>query len=68
MVRSDGGEAPTGREHGGTMANIAVQRIKREFKEVLKSEEVGDGACQFAFRFPFLLPFDCELELGMTRR
>jgi len=23
------------------MANIAVQRIKREFKEVLKSEEVG---------------------------
>lgn len=23
-----------------TMANIAVQRIKREFKEVLKSEEV----------------------------
>ena len=26
----------------GNMANIAVQRIKREFKEVLKSEEVGD--------------------------
>ncbi|EDL37748.1 huntingtin interacting protein 2, isoform CRA_d [Mus musculus] len=24
------------------MANIAVQRIKREFKEVLKSEEVED--------------------------
>ena len=23
------------------MANIAVQRIKREFKEVVKSEEVG---------------------------
>lgn len=30
-----------GRLDGGTMANIAVQRIKREFKEVLKSEEVG---------------------------
>lgn len=26
---------------GGTMAYIAVQRIKREFKEVLKSEEVS---------------------------
>lgn len=26
------------------MANIAVQRIKREFKEVLKSEEVGRHA------------------------
>lgn len=26
--------------HGKIMANIAVQRIKREFKEVLKSEEV----------------------------
>lgn len=25
---------------GGVMANIAVQRIKREFKEVVKSEEV----------------------------
>lgn len=24
------------------MANIAAQRIKREFKEVIKSEEVGD--------------------------
>lgn len=24
-----------------TMANIAAQRIKREFKEVIKSEEVG---------------------------
>jgi len=23
------------------MANIAAQRIKREFKEVIKSEEVG---------------------------
>lgn len=28
-------------KHGGTMANIAVQRIKREFKEVLKSEETS---------------------------
>ena len=25
------------------MANIAVQRIKREFKEVVKSEEVSFG-------------------------
>jgi hypothetical protein len=24
-----------------SMANIAAQRIKREFKEVIKSEEVG---------------------------
>ena len=29
------------------MANIAVQRIKREFKEVLKSEEVGGGVWQW---------------------
>lgn len=28
------------------MANIAVQRIKREFKEVLKSEEVGRHVCR----------------------
>lgn len=28
-----------------TMANIAVQRIKREFKEVLKSEEVCCRVC-----------------------
>lgn len=29
------------------MANIAVQRIKREFKEVLKSEEVGYHVCLY---------------------
>lgn len=29
------------------MANIAVQRIKREFKEVLKSEEVCERRCFF---------------------
>lgn len=33
-------EAPSSKQHGN-MANIAVQRIKREFKEVLKSEEVS---------------------------
>lgn len=32
---------PFRQKHGEIMANIAVQRIKREFKEVLKSEEVG---------------------------
>lgn len=40
-------EAPTGQERRGTMANIAVQRIKREFKEVLKSEEVGCDVFQW---------------------
>lgn len=30
------------RSTSADMANIAVQRIKREFKEVVKSEEVGD--------------------------
>lgn len=32
------------------MANIAVQRIKREFKEVLKSEEVWDSHFFFDYR------------------
>lgn len=44
------------------MANIAVQRIKREFKEVLKSEEVGCHVLPVnvpAFLFPL---FDCEAE------
>lgn len=35
------------------MANIAVQRIKREFKEVLKSEEVGPHVYIERFRFCF---------------
>lgn len=30
----------------GAMANIAAQRIKREFKEVIKSEEVSERASQ----------------------
>lgn len=38
--RSGGGGGGYESAAGGDMANIAVQRIKREFKEVLKSEEV----------------------------
>lgn len=33
--------------HQSAMANIAVQRIKREFKEVLKSEEVCETLLDF---------------------
>lgn len=40
--RSGGGGGGYESAAGGDMANIAVQRIKREFKEVLKSEEVRD--------------------------
>lgn len=36
------------REVISIMANIAAQRIKREFKEVIKSEEVSDSAEKFA--------------------
>lgn len=37
------------------MANIAVQRIKREFKEVLKSEEV----CK-TLLYSIFLPFETK--------
>lgn len=50
VVTVGGGARPGSAAAGATwvsagpaaeMANIAVQRIKREFKEVLKSEEVS---------------------------
>uniref|UniRef100_A0AAV2MJH9 Ubiquitin-conjugating enzyme E2 K n=1 Tax=Knipowitschia caucasica TaxID=637954 RepID=A0AAV2MJH9_KNICA len=42
VKRSPGPARPQTRSAArGTMANIAVQRIKREFKEVLKSEETS---------------------------
>lgn len=39
------------------MANIAVARIKREFKEVIKSEEVGTSIHAHALKRSFVLAF-----------
>lgn len=40
------------------MANIAVARIKREFKEVIKSEEVTRPT--WIFKGTYLLVLSCE--------
>lgn len=42
------------------MANIAVQRIKREFKEVLKSEEVRYQTSAFCPVTLFKLELTCK--------
>jgi len=44
------------------MANIAVQRIKREFKEVLKSEEVGCHVLQLMSQLPSFMSSTAGLE------
>ena len=50
------------------MANIAVQRIKREFKEVLKSEEVSDQPLRPLMCFPgvFKGTLRCACVLGLS--
>lgn len=43
------------------MANIAVQRIKREFKEVLKSEEVCCHVCLSVLLLSLFISLPSEL-------